>query len=222
MDYQILGPLEVREGGRLVALGGDKQRALLAILVLHRNEVVSADRLIDELWGESPPASAIGTLQAYVSRLRKMLDATRVASAAADGDPAESSANGALLTRGHGYLLRVAPGELDLDRFGELVEQGRNALAADKPEEAARALREGLGLWRGPPLADFAYEPFAQAPIAQLEELQLAALGQDRSGLRALTRRAWAAGSWPAGRPASASAAAPAAPPLVAMAGTSM
>jgi YVTN family beta-propeller protein len=176
MDYQILGPLEVREGGRLVALGGDKQRALLAILVLHRNEVVSADRLIDDLWGESPPASAIGTLQAYVSRLRKVLDAARVASDAPDGDPAESSANGALLTRGHGYLLRVAPGELDLDRFGELVEQGRNALAADKPEDAARALREGLGLWRGPPLADFVYEPFAQAPIAQLDELRLGAL----------------------------------------------
>jgi YVTN family beta-propeller protein len=175
MDYRILGPLEVRDGGGLIALGGGKQRALLAILVLHRNEVVSADRLIDDLWGESPPASALRTLQAYVSRLRKALGADGAPSAT-DGNPADSSANGALLTRGHGYLLRVAPGELDLDRFSALIEEGRNALAASKPEEAARILREGLGLWRGPPLADFAYEPFAQAPIAQLEELQLGAL----------------------------------------------
>jgi YVTN family beta-propeller protein len=175
MDYRILGPLEVRDGGGLVALGGGKQRALLAILVLHRNEVVSADRLIDDLWGESPPASALRTLQAYVSRLRKVLGVDGALSAT-DGNPADGSANGALLTRGHGYLLRVAPGELDVDRFSALIEEGRNALAASKPEEAARILREGLGLWRGPPLADFAYEPFAQAPIAQLEELQLGAL----------------------------------------------
>jgi YVTN family beta-propeller protein len=176
MDYRILGPLEVADGGRSVALGGDKQRALLAILVLHRNQVVSADRLIDGLWGESPPASALRTLQAYVSRLRRALSANGAASVAPDFSPAGGSGDGALLTRGHGYLLAVAPGELDLDRFGELVEQGRDALAVGMPEEAARVLREGLGLWRGPPLADFAYEPFAQAAIAQLEELRLGAV----------------------------------------------
>jgi YVTN family beta-propeller protein len=176
MDYRILGPLEVRNSGRSVALGGDKQRALLAILVLHANEVVSADRLIDELWGESPPASALRTLQAYVSRLRKALDANGAASAAPDANPAAGSSNGAVVTRGRGYLLAVAPGELDLDRFGKLVEQGRDALAAGRPEEAARVLREALELWRGPALADFTYEPFAQAAIAQLEELQLGAL----------------------------------------------
>jgi YVTN family beta-propeller protein len=147
----------------------------LAILLLHRNEVVSADRLIDDLWGESPPASAQRTLQAYVSRLRKALNANR-ASAAAVGDSAPASGHGVLLTRGHGYLLQVAPGELDLERFGELAERGRDALAAGRPEEAARVLREALALSRGPPLADFTYEAFAQAAIPQLEELHLAAV----------------------------------------------
>jgi YVTN family beta-propeller protein len=173
MDYLILGPLEVRDGGLLVGLGGNKQRALLAILLLHRNEVVSTDALIDGLWGESPPASALRTLQAYVSRLRKELDGNG-ASRAPVGDSAAGPADGVLLTRAHGYLLRLAPGELDLERFRELAERGRDALAAGKPEEAARVLREALGLWRGPPLADFTYETFAQAAIAQLEELHLA------------------------------------------------
>jgi YVTN family beta-propeller protein len=175
MDYRILGPLEVRDGGRLVGLGGGKQRALLAILALHRNEVVSTDALIEDLWGESPPASALRTLQAYVSRLRKELDGNG-APRAPVGDSAAGSADGVLLTRGHGYLLRLAPGELDLERFRELAERGRDALAAGKPEEGARVLREALGLWRGPPLADFTYEAFAQAAIAQLEELHLAAV----------------------------------------------
>jgi WD40 repeat protein/DNA-binding SARP family transcriptional activator len=166
MNFRILGPLEVGDGGPPVVLGGDKQRALLAILLLHRNEVVSADQLIDDLWGERPPATAVKTLQAYVSRLRKAI--------ADHGE--RGSANGTLVTRGRGYLLRVGPGELDVERFGGLVEEGRRALAAGAPAEAARILREGLAMWRGPPLADFAYEAFAQAPIAQLEELRLGAI----------------------------------------------
>jgi WD40 repeat protein/DNA-binding SARP family transcriptional activator len=176
MDYRILGPLEVRDGGRLLGVGGDKQRALLAILLLRRNEVVSADRLIDDLWGESPPARAVRTLQVYVSRLRKALDSNGAVPATALGDPSLGSDGGVLITRGHGYLLRVASGELDLERFDELAERGRHALASGEPERAASVLREALGLWRGPPLADFAYEEFAQAPIAQLEELRLAAV----------------------------------------------
>jgi len=166
MDYRILGRLEVYDGGREVALGGEKPRALLAILLLHRNESVSADRLIDELWGESPPASATRTLQAYVSRLRKALN----------GNGAASAAAGSVVTQGHGYVLRVGPGELDLERFSELAERGRVALAAGEPGGAVELLREALALWRGPPLADFAYEPFAQAAIAQLEERRLAAM----------------------------------------------
>jgi YVTN family beta-propeller protein len=166
MDYRILGRLEVCDDGRDVALGGEKPRALLAILLLHRNEVVSADRLTDELWGQSPPPSATRTLQAYVSRLRKALNGTGAA-----WGPA-----GSVLTRGRGYLLRVGPGELDLERFCGLAERGRQALAAGEPGEAAELLREALGLWRGPPLADFADEPFAQAAIGQLEERRLAAV----------------------------------------------
>ncbi|HYB28103.1 MAG TPA: BTAD domain-containing putative transcriptional regulator [Solirubrobacteraceae bacterium] len=164
MDYRILGRLEVYDDGRDVGLGGEKPRALLAILLLHRNEVVSADRLIDELWGESPPASAVRTLQAYVSRLRKALGGNG------------SGPAGGVVTQGHGYVLRVGPGELDLERFSELAERGRETLAAGEPGEAAELLREALGLWRGPPLADFAYAPFAQAAIAQLEERRLAAV----------------------------------------------
>ena len=189
MEYRILGPLEVREGDRLIALGGGKQRALLAILLLHRNEAVSVDLLVDELWGESPPASARRTLQAYVSRLRKALSAGG-APAARIADPSGGSSNTVLCTCGHGYLLRVGPGELDLERFRDLVERGRDALAAGDPVQAARVLRESLGLWRGRPLVDFTYEPFAHAAIAELEEVRLGvvedrleaelALGRDR------------------------------------------
>jgi hypothetical protein len=116
MDFRILGPLEVCHGAAPVALGGDKQRAVLAILLLHPNEVVSADRLIDELWGESPPPGARRTLRAYVSKLRRAM-AVKGASPGVDGDGEAEPAEGVVLTRGHGYLLEVAPGELDLDRL---------------------------------------------------------------------------------------------------------
>jgi YVTN family beta-propeller protein len=179
MDYRILGPLEVSDGDRPLALGGEKQRALLALLLLHAGEVVSADRLIDDLWAERSPPGAPKALQAHVSRLRKALDANGASLPEADGEPSGPPSSGVLLTRGHGYLLRVAPGELDLDRFQAVVEAGRQALAVGDPQRAAETLRAGLALWRGPPLADFAYEAFAQAPIAQLEELRLAAV-EDR------------------------------------------
>jgi YVTN family beta-propeller protein len=199
MDYRILGPLEVSNGGRPLGLGGEKQRALLAILLLHRNEVVASDRLIDGLWDGAPPSSALGALQAYVSRLRRSLNLDGATASGGEGDGASGSSNGVLLTRGHGYLLRVAEGELDVDRFAALVERGREALAAGAPGEAADVLREALALWRGPALADFAYAGFAQSAIAQLEEQQLEAveerveadlaLGRDRelvAELRAL------------------------------------
>lgn len=176
MDYRILGPLEVSHSGRPLGLGGEKQRALLAVLLLHRNEVVSSDRLIDGLWNGAPPPSALGALQAYVSRLRKSLNFDGATGSGADSDGASGSSNGVLVTRGHGYLLRVAEGELDVDRFAALVERGRGALAAGEPGEAAEVLREALALWRGPALADFAYEGFAQSAIAQLEEQALEAV----------------------------------------------
>ncbi len=175
MDYRILGPLEVRDGSRRLVLGGERQRAVLAILLLHRNEVVSADRLIDELWGEAPPAGARQTLRAYVSKLRRAM-ATNGATPAVDQGSEREPGDGVLLTRGHGYVLEVLPGELDLDRFAEAAERGRDALATGRSADAARLLREALALWRGPPLAEFSYEGFAQNAIAQLEELHLAAV----------------------------------------------
>jgi len=161
LEFRILGPLEVVEHDRLLVLGGPKQRALLVILLLHRGEVVSTDRLGDELWGERPPASAAKTVQVYMSNLRKAL-----------GD-------GVLVTRGHGYLLQTARGQVDVDRFEVLVDAGRTALGEGDARGASERLREALALWRGPPLADFAYEPFAQAEAARLEEERLAAL-EDR------------------------------------------
>ena len=164
MEFRILGPLEVREKGKALPLGGAKQRALLAVLLLHANEVVSADRLIDALWDERASETAAHTLQVYVSQVRKALRS------AGDG------ARDVLVTRPSGYLLRVQTNELDLEIFKEQVEQGRQAMAEGDPAEAARLLTAGLDQWRGPPLDEFAYETFAQATIAKLEELKLSAI----------------------------------------------
>ena len=161
MQFRILGPLEVVERDVVRPLGGAKQRAVLAILLLHRGELLSGERLVDELWGERPPATAGKTLQGYIYRLRKALG------------------EDVLRTRGRRYVLTVAPAQLDLDRFERLSGEGREALSAGDPAAAAERLRSALALWRGPPLADFAYEPFAQVEIARLEEVRLATL-EDR------------------------------------------
>ena len=118
IEFRVLGPFEVVESDRPVAVGGPKQRALLAVLVFHRGEVVSSDRLIDELWGERPPATAAKTLQAYVSRLRKALGSD------------------VLVTRDGGYALAASPGQLDADRFETMVADGRLALAGGDPAGA--------------------------------------------------------------------------------------
>ncbi len=157
----MLGPLEVVDQGRRVVLGGPKQRALLAILLLHRGEVVSSDRLIDQLWGERPPATAAKTLQGYVSHLRKAL-----------GDEV-------LFTRGGGYLLVAAPGQVDAECFEAMAGDARRALSDGDASRARELLDAGLELWRGEPLADLAYEPFAQREIARLEDARVAAL-EDR------------------------------------------
>jgi DNA-binding SARP family transcriptional activator len=168
MEFRLLGPLEVTEHGYTLALGGGKQRALLAVLLLHANDVVSTERLIDELWGDSPPATVAKSIQAYVSRLRKQLGADR------------------LLTRSPGYVLRVDPSQFDVACFDRLVAEA----ASVDPRTAARKLRAALGLWRGPALADLAYEPFARAEIARLEEVRLAALEQRIDADLALGRHA--------------------------------
>ena len=154
----MLGPLEVvGDGGAALAIGTGRQRALLGLLILRANELLESDRLVEELWGESPPPTAHKMLHNQVSGLRQVL-----------------GRNGRLETHGSAYRLNVAPGERDVDRFEELVARGR-AQAQSDPERAAEDLRQALGLWRGPPLADLAFESFAQTEIARLEERRWAA-----------------------------------------------
>jgi len=159
MEFRILGLIDVRNEAGAVALGGKKPRAVLAVLLLHANEPVSAERLALALWGEDAPGGAVKTVQVHVSRLRRAL-----------GDP------GIVATTAGGYRLRVRPDELDAERFERLVEEGRAALAGGQPEHASALLRGALSLWRGSPLADLADEPFAAAEIARLDEERLAAL----------------------------------------------
>ena len=155
MEFRILGPLQVLDEGRELPLGGAKQRAVLALLLLDPNRVVSRDRLIDELWHTDPPATAPTALQVYVSQLRKALGRDLI------------------LTQPPGYLIRVSDGELDLHRFELLVATARG----EEPAEVARLHREGLALWRGAPLAELG-DSFARGERARLEEQRLAALEQ--------------------------------------------
>ena len=156
MEFRILGPLEALDGDRTLEVPGQRQRSLLALLLLHANRVVSSSRLIEELWPDEASESHVGALQASVSRLRKSL-----------GSGAEL-----LVTLPTGYVIRLARGQLDLHRFERLVQEA----GAAEPREAAEMLREALALWRGPALADFAYERFAQAAIGRLEEVRLLAV----------------------------------------------
>jgi DNA-binding SARP family transcriptional activator len=159
LKFRILGPLEVDSESGPVVLAGIKLRVVLVVLLLHPNESVHAERLALALWGQDAPATAAKTVQVYVSRLRKAL-----------GDP------DILATAPAGYRLRVRAGELDAEHFARLVEDGRRALDAGQAEHAAAVLREALALWRGPPLAELTFEPFAQAEIARLQEQRLTAL----------------------------------------------
>jgi predicted ATPase/DNA-binding SARP family transcriptional activator len=155
VEFRILGPLEVLDDGRDLTPARAKQRVLLAMLLLHANDVVARDQLIDALWGETPPPSAQTALHGHVSALRKLLGSDRIE------------------TRSPGYLLRLSSDELDLSRFEALVTE-----ASEQPDPEARAarLRSALALWRGEPLIDLRYESFAQSEIARLEELRLSAV----------------------------------------------
>ncbi|MDX6679266.1 MAG: hypothetical protein QOE31_3318, partial [Solirubrobacteraceae bacterium] len=159
MEFRILGPLEVIDDCGPVRLGGAKQRSLLTVLLLHANQAVSPERLALSLWGDDAPAGSVKTVQVHVSRLRKALGDEEL-----------------LVTTPVGYRLRVRPGELDAERFAALARDGRLALEEGRVEHAAAVLREALSLWRGQPLEDVAYEPFAQDEIAALEERRLDAL----------------------------------------------
>jgi predicted ATPase/DNA-binding SARP family transcriptional activator len=170
MEFGILGPVEAWRDGREVPLGGPKPRALVAMLLLADNDVVSRDRLIDGIWGGRPPSSAAHTLDDHVSRLRKALGPERIQ------------------TRAPGYVLHVEPGELDLERFERLLAEGRRARRDGDAGFAARALRQADSLWRGRPLADLEFEPFARVDVERLEELRLVAIEERIEAEMALGR----------------------------------
>ncbi|TDV35934.1 AfsR/SARP family transcriptional regulator [Actinophytocola oryzae] len=150
MDFRVLGPLEVVRDSRPVELNAAKQRTLLAVLICHRDRAVPRDQLVDALWGSSPPRSAADNLRVYVYHLRRAL-----------GDRAR------IVRRPHGYAALVAPGELDVDRFGELARQGRES---SNPRTAAAAFRRALDVWRGAPYADVASVPMLREETRRLEE----------------------------------------------------
>jgi YVTN family beta-propeller protein len=156
IDYRLLGPLEVACDGRALDLGGRKQRILLAILLLHANQPVHRDVLIDHIWGEHPPAGPDHAVDVYIWRLRKTLDPV--------------AGNPCVLTQPGGYLLKVTQEQVDVARFERLAEDARRLLAVAAAGRAAAGFREALALWRGAPLADFRNEAFAQAEIARLEQ----------------------------------------------------
>jgi YVTN family beta-propeller protein len=164
--FGILGPLEVRRSGRAVPLGGPRQRAVLALLLLEANRVVSMDRLAEDVWGGDPPEGWATTLQTYVFHLRQALEPDR----------SRGAAGGVLVTRDRGYLLRVDRGHLDGALFQDGLTAGRAALDAGRYAEAAETLRTALDLWRSPVLADLADYAFTRPEAARLEELRLAAL----------------------------------------------
>src|SRR6266513_1844455 len=161
MEYRILGPLEVVEGGEPVPLGRLKERLVLAVLLLHANEFVSRERLIDELWGESPPPTAKKAVNVYVSQLRKAL--TR-------------NGHGPIATADGGYRLEVGADELDAAHLRQLLANARERAAAGELEAASELLREALALWRGPTLAGLLLESHGRDEVAQLDELRLTAL----------------------------------------------
>lgn len=174
MEYRILGALEVRSDDEAIALGPPKQRAMLAILLLHAGELVPTEALIEHLWGERPPRTATHSVQIYVSELRKALERD-------GGGPVIS-------TRPPGYTLEADSESIDARRFERLLAQAAHALEAGDPSAAAVGAREALGLWRGPPLSDFTYDEFAQDEIRRLEALHLDALEQLAAAELALGR----------------------------------
>jgi DNA-binding SARP family transcriptional activator/class 3 adenylate cyclase len=162
VEFRILGPLEVVHDGRSVALGGTRERAVLALLLLSPNRIVSAERLAEDLWGDNPPERGMHSLRVFVSRLRKALR--------------EAGSDELVVTQAPGYLVHLDPADLDAARFERLVASARDQRRQGAHDQAAATLREALGLWRGPALADVADAPLARAEAARLEEIRQAAL----------------------------------------------
>jgi basic membrane lipoprotein Med (substrate-binding protein (PBP1-ABC) superfamily)/DNA-binding SARP family transcriptional activator len=164
MDFRLLGALEVSANGAVAELGPPKQRALLAILLLHAGEIVPIDRLIDLLWGEHPPRTAGHSIQIYISDLRRALESL--------------GTQRVLATRPPGYQLDTDPEAIDAHRFERLVREGTQRRREGEPAAGAEVLRTALRLWRGPALSDFAYEEFAQPYIRRFGDLHLDAIEQ--------------------------------------------
>ena len=162
--YRVLGPLGVEHDGHAVPIGSPLQRRLLAVLLVHARAVVSADRLVDILWGERPPAAARQGLWTCVARLRHALK-----------DPTGATASEVLVTQAPGYLLAVEPEQVDAGLFERMLADA-SGIAADRPRAAGEILDQALSLWRGPALVEFADEPFAAAEAARLDELRLVAM----------------------------------------------
>lgn len=169
LEFRLLGRVEVYRDGQPVDVGGPKQRAVLASLLLRVRRVVSVDQLIDDLWPQQPPARAAATVQVFVSQLRRALEPERCRGEAAT----------VLVTASPGYLLDVSPDAVDAHAFADLVARGRAALDAGDPERAARELLRAEGMLRGPALADVPVTPFVAAAAARLTELHLGA-AEDR------------------------------------------
>jgi DNA-binding SARP family transcriptional activator len=177
IKIRILGPVEAGADGHALPVGGRRQLKLFAFLVVHANQAVSSDALIDAVWG-SVGSGADNRLQMAITRLRRVLE------------PLNTDMGPALRTVGGGYMLVVGPGELDADVFRDLVGDGRRALAGGDPERALELIDQATQLWRGPPLADVAFEDFAQATIKELEELMLSALATRADAMLELGRHA--------------------------------
>ena len=173
LEFGILGPIAVADEHGPIRLGGPKQRATLAILLLGANRVVPVERLADDLYGGAAPVTAVTQVQRQVSELRQLL-----------GDAS------AIETRSPGYVIRIAPGQLDLNRFERLTERAAQVRARGEAQQAAVLFREALGLWRGGALADLADEPFARVAIERLEEIRLAAIERRIDAELALGRHA--------------------------------
>ena len=181
MNFDILGPFGIRDAERReIRLPAGRERSLLVLLLINRGDVVSVDRIVEALWGDHPPETAAKAVQGYVSHLRRMLEPGRDA----------GGSDGLLLTRAPGYVLRADAVAVDATRFEKLAVGRLRALEEGAIAEAATAFDEALGLWRGPALAEFAFDDFAQAEIHRLDELRLGVLEDRAEALLRLGRNA--------------------------------